>query len=155
MKKLKNETAFQKLIRRSLAYCYFERCKFKKNHGSEFTGKGVADIDGHAGGYYVAIEAKMWGNRPSPAQAAFMRRVMVTGGMALFLIYKFRDGEHSFHWVPGDLPFSYRTSSIWIKSGLLLAPVDPANPGKDKIEIIDCSPIMTLINIRNSNAKST
>ena len=154
MRKLKNETAFQKLIRKSLSYNFLSNCHTKKNHGSQYTERGVADIDGHVGGYYVAIEAKMWNNRPSGDQIGFLRKVNNSGGLGLYLIYQYTNDEHVFHWVPGDMPFSYRMKAVWPKSGLIYTPRDPKDPEGEKIQVIDCSPLTGLIKAKRMTCKT-
>jgi len=152
MNRLKNETDLQRFIRKSLGYYFYNECKFKKCHGNQYTEKGVSDIDGHVRGMYVAIEAKMWNGRPSNAQISFTRGVMKTGALGLYLVYEFdKLNNHNFYWVPGDMPFSYRTKMLWIRTGLIKVKSDP-NPkvpdNGERVEIIDCSPILTLLEMK-------
>lgn len=148
MRKLKNESEFQRFIRKSISYNFLHKCHTKKNHGNEYTEKGVSDIDGHVNGYYVAIEAKMWRGRPSTEQVAFLRKVNNTGALGIFLVYEYTGDDHLFHWVPGDMPFSYRMKAIWPKSGLIMVPRDPEQPKGEKVPVIDCGPLLQLINVK-------
>lgn len=148
MKRLANESIFQRFLRKSLSYNYLERSKFKKNHGNEYTEKGVSDIDGHIGGKYVAIECKMWNGRPSTSQLAFSRGVMKTGGLSLFCIYHYYGGDHSFYWIPGDMVFSYRTKMLWIRTGLISVKEDPNSDSNKQTLVADCSPIAQLLEMR-------
>ena len=142
MNKLKNESVFQRFLRKSIGYNFHGRCRFKKNHGNEYSEAGVSDLDGHIDGKYVAIECKMWSGRPSMTQLAFTRSIMKTGGLALFAIYQYEDGEHTLHWVPGDMNFTYRQKAIWPKSKLIKMDRDPNNPGDGrKVDVFDCSPL--------------
>lgn len=148
MNKIKTESDFQRKLRASLGYTYFRRCRFKKNHGNEYSEKGVADLDGHIHGLYLAIECKMWGGRPTTEQVAFLRSVLNTGGMGFFAIYKYEDKVHTVSWVPADMPFSYRMSTqmIWPVSKLITVPRDPQNPeDKRTVEVFDCSLLLPIM----------
>lgn len=154
MRKLKNESEFQRFLRRSLSYHFLDpetnkpRSKFKKNHGNEYSEKGVSDVDGHALGWYIAIECKMWTGRPSTVQQAFLRSVESTGGIGLFSIYRYIGGNHKFFWVPGSMPFSYRMSRIWPQSTTRMVRSDPGDESSPMIEVADCSPLQTFIDMK-------
>tara|TARA_Y100000310_G_scaffold339241_1_gene431337 strand:+ start:3093 stop:3560 length:468 start_codon:yes stop_codon:yes gene_type:complete len=152
MRKLANESVFQRFLRKSLSYCYLNKSSFKKNHGNEYSERGVSDLDGHVNGYYTALELKMWGGRPSPVQLAYMRKIQRTGGIAFYVIYEYK-GDHSFYWVNGGSDFSYRLKSHWIKTGLFTVPRDPKFPSGELVEVADCSPIQIAINLRNNDAR--
>jgi hypothetical protein len=149
MKRLKNESAFQRFLRKSISYCFLGNAATKKNHGNEYTERGVSDIDGHVHGSYVAIEAKMWGAYATTEQMAFLRRICRTGAIGLFVIYRYVEAtqEHEFWWAPGDQPFSYRLKNTWFKTGLIEVPEDPRDPtNKNTTWVANCFPIMQRIN---------
>tara|TARA_Y100000034_G_scaffold116203_1_gene154277 strand:+ start:306 stop:755 length:450 start_codon:yes stop_codon:yes gene_type:complete len=149
MNKLKNESVFQRFIRRSIAYAFIDKCAMKKNHGNQFTEAGIADIDGHVEGYYVAIEAKMWNNRPTTEQLAFARKVSRTGGIHFFLIYKYNgDKSHSFFWVPGVLGISYRQKRLWAESGIIEVRTDPRDNTSKMIPVMNCEPLIRAIRMK-------
>lgn len=152
MNKIRNESEFQRFIRKSISYTFINQCKIKKNHGNMYSEKGVADLDGHILGHYIAIECKMWPGRPSTEQMAFCRSVMNTGGFAAFAIYRYepadKGNEHRCFWVPGDMMFSYRQKMIWPNCGLIKVPRDPREPDGQKIEVFDCSLLKTFLEMR-------
>ena len=155
MNRLKNESVFQRKLRASIGYSYFKQCRLKKNHGNEYSEKGVADLDGHIKGLYIAIECKMWKGRPSTEQVAFLRSVLNTGGLGIFAIYRYDDDtrEHTVSWVPADFPFSYRVKSrmMWPVSKLISVPRDPANPNEGRtVEVFDCSLLYPLMEMRRN-----
>lgn len=153
MRKLKNESEFQRWLRKSLSYFFLDedgnpQSKFKKNHGNEYSEKGVSDIDGHVLGYYVAIEAKMWNGRPSTVQQAFLRSVERTGGIGLFAIYRHSTSGHQVFWVPGSMPFSYRMKSVWPSAGTMMVRSDPNDDSSPYTEIADCTPLQTFLSMK-------
>ena len=150
MARLKNEAAFQRMLRKSLSYCYLKKCNFIKTHGTQFTGSGVADIVGHILGYYVAIECKMNGGRPSTDQLSFLRQTVQTGAIGYFAIYNYEEGEHYVYWVPGDEVFSYRNRRKWMKTSTMLVQADPKDPSFGTTLVFDCSPMAVEIMKRST-----
>ena len=145
MHRLKNEAAFQRHLRASLGYTFFQKCKFFKTHGNEYTEKGVSDLVGHIHGNFIAIECKMWKGRPTTEQLAFCRGMLKTGAMGIFAIYRYEDGVHTVHWCPADMAFSYRMQMIWPVSRLVSVDRDPLNPDGRKIEMFDCKQLLPLL----------
>lgn len=154
MRKLNDEGEFQRFLRKSLSYYFLDpvthkpRSKFKKNHGNEYSEKGVSDIDGHVRGMYAAIECKMWNGRPSTVQLAFIKSVHDTGGVGVFAIYRYMEGESFCYWVPGSMPFTYRMSNVWPRSGLITVPVNPFETDGQTHEVFDCSPLQVFLEMR-------
>ncbi len=149
MRKLKNESEFQRFIRKSVGYAFPNKCRLKKNHGNQFSERGVSDLDGHVNGFYIAIECKMWNGRPTREQTTFLKNIHITGGIALFAVYNYLDGIHTCYFVPAEIPFSYRTKMFWLKSKLVSVQRDPNNPNdKEMVEVFDCTPIKTILEMR-------
>lgn len=71
------------LIRDILKYLRGLGCLAEKTHGGPHTRKGTADILACVRGRYVAIEAKVPGNRPTAAQEAFLADVRSAGGIGI------------------------------------------------------------------------
>ena len=150
--KLKNETAFQKQVQRSLSYSYIGKCSFKKNHGSMYSLKGAADIDGHIHGHYVALELKMLNGRPSSEQLAFCHTIVKTGGSFFWLVYEWQDG-HFCYIIPGGMPFTYRMKKLWRKVGTVIVPVDPKNEEEGTVEVFDFSDLIKFIMAKDMTCK--
>ena len=55
---------------------------FLKNHGSEYTRRGVADLHICYRGHFIAVELKAPGEKPTKQQLAEMLAVTQSGGWA-------------------------------------------------------------------------
>lgn len=63
---------------------------FWRQGATPYGRSGIADILGCWSGQMVAIEVKMPGNKPTPAQCGFINNIKETGGLA-FIAYTLDD----------------------------------------------------------------
>jgi len=85
------ESAFSNKLRKHLAVI-FPKSRWWKNHGSEFSERGLSDICGVINGTMIAIEVKYWrensGGWFSPHQFAFLQDINRAGGVGIGLLRK-------------------------------------------------------------------
>lgn len=151
------ETELIRLLRRGISYEFGKKtmapdgtgigpassdgmsCYILKQHGSQYTGAGIPDILACIRGHFVAIEAKVLPNRPSPAQLVHMSQIIDSGGIGFWLVAN--ENLDRFYWLHGGSKPSYRNMEVYYSSLLKM--------DKDgKQLMVDCTFLSSIIKMR-------
>ena len=84
------ESAFSNRLKIELRKS-FPMSKWWKNHGTEYSERGMSDIMGVVHGRLIALEVKVNNGWFSPLQVKFLRDINIAGGTGLGLLKKDND----------------------------------------------------------------
>ena len=84
------ESAFSNKLKIALRKA-FPTSKWWKNHGTEFSERGMSDIMGVVNGRLISIEVKVNNGWFSPLQIKFLKDINVAGGTGIGLLKKDND----------------------------------------------------------------
>ena len=85
--KKQGESSFSRDLKKNL-HRIFSHSKWWKNHGTEYSEKGLSDLMGIINGRFYAIEVKIGNAWFTALQINFLRSVKQAGGMALGILKK-------------------------------------------------------------------